>query len=66
MCIDVNKTYTAKIEVQTAGEGTAKPVPGAFTIKLDPKAAPITVNNFVFLAACTLTASPSIASWPGL
>lgn len=39
-CIDVNKTYTATM-VTTAG---------TMTIKLYPKAAPLTVNNFVFLA----------------
>jgi cyclophilin family peptidyl-prolyl cis-trans isomerase len=38
--IDPTKTYTATV-VTTAG---------TFTIALDPKTAPITVNNFVFLA----------------
>jgi cyclophilin family peptidyl-prolyl cis-trans isomerase len=40
MTIDASKTYTAKV-VTTAG---------TFTIALDPKAAPVTVNSFVFLA----------------
>jgi cyclophilin family peptidyl-prolyl cis-trans isomerase len=40
MTIDTSKTYTATV-VTTAG---------TFTIGLDAKAAPITVNNFVFLA----------------
>src|SRR6202042_3336847 len=40
MTIDTSKTYTAKV-VTTAG---------TFTIGLDPKAAPVTVNSFVFLA----------------
>jgi peptidyl-prolyl cis-trans isomerase B (cyclophilin B) len=40
MTIDTSKTYTATI-------ATAK---GEFEIALDPKAAPRTVNNFVFLA----------------
>jgi cyclophilin family peptidyl-prolyl cis-trans isomerase len=40
MTIDKSKTYTAKV-VTTAG---------TFTISLDPKAAPATVNSFVFLA----------------
>lgn len=40
MCIDVNKTYTASV-------ATTK---GTFSIALDPKAAPNTVNNFVVLA----------------
>ena len=40
MCIDVTKTYTAKVE-------TTK---GDFTIALDATKAPKTVNNFVFLA----------------
>jgi cyclophilin family peptidyl-prolyl cis-trans isomerase len=40
MTIDTSKTYTAKV-VTTAG---------TFTIGLDTKAAPITVNSFVFLA----------------
>jgi cyclophilin family peptidyl-prolyl cis-trans isomerase len=40
MTIDPTKTYTATV-VTTAG---------TFTIALDPKAAPVTVNNFVFLA----------------
>jgi cyclophilin family peptidyl-prolyl cis-trans isomerase len=39
-CIDVDATYVAKVE-------TSK---GTFEITLDPKAAPKTVNNFVFLA----------------
>ncbi len=39
-CIDVNKTYTAAFETSA----------GPFTAKLDPKSAPIAVNNFVFLA----------------
>jgi cyclophilin family peptidyl-prolyl cis-trans isomerase len=40
MTIDTSKTYTAKV-VTTAG---------TFTIGLDPKTAPETVNSFVFLA----------------
>jgi peptidyl-prolyl cis-trans isomerase B (cyclophilin B) len=40
MTIDVNKTYTAKLNTDQ----------GSFTIKLLPHAAPSTVNNFVFLA----------------
>ena len=40
MSIDVNKTYTARLN-------TAK---GTVTIQLNPKAAPVTVNNFVCLA----------------
>ena len=40
MTIDVNKTYSAKLN-------TAR---GPFTIKLSPHAAPSTVNNFVYLA----------------
>ncbi len=40
MTIDPSKTYTATV-VTTAG---------TFTIALDPKTAPVTVNNFVFLA----------------
>jgi peptidyl-prolyl cis-trans isomerase B (cyclophilin B) len=40
MTIDVNKTYTARLN-------TAR---GSFTIKLNPHAAPATVNNFVYLA----------------
>ena len=40
MCIDASKTYTAKVTTNK----------GAFTITLDPKAAPNTVNNFVVLA----------------
>jgi cyclophilin family peptidyl-prolyl cis-trans isomerase len=40
MTIDPTKTYTATV-VTTAG---------TFTVDLDPKAAPTTVNNFVFLA----------------
>ena len=39
-CIDVNKPYTAAFETSA----------GPFTAKLDPKSAPIAVNNFVFLA----------------
>ena len=38
--IDVNKSYTARLN-------TAR---GSFTIKLNPHAAPSTVNNFVYLA----------------
>ena len=41
MCIDVNRHYTAAIM-------TSK---GLLELKLDPKAAPHTVNNFVVLAA---------------
>jgi cyclophilin family peptidyl-prolyl cis-trans isomerase len=40
MTIDASKTYTATI-------ATPK---GTITLSLDPKAAPVTVNNFVFLA----------------
>ena len=40
MAIDVNKVYTARMN-------TSK---GSFTINLNPKAAPKTVNNFVCLA----------------
>jgi peptidylprolyl isomerase/peptidyl-prolyl cis-trans isomerase B (cyclophilin B) len=40
MCIDVNRTYVAEM---TTGKGR-------FTITLDAKAAPKTVNNFVVLA----------------
>jgi cyclophilin family peptidyl-prolyl cis-trans isomerase len=40
MTIDPTKTYTATV-VTTAG---------TFTMALDPKTAPVTVNNFVFLA----------------
>ncbi len=40
MCIDVAKRYTAEV-------ATSK---GSFTLSLDPKRAPKTVNNFVFLA----------------
>ncbi|MGH9068436.1 MAG: peptidylprolyl isomerase [Acidimicrobiales bacterium] len=39
-CIDVNKTYQAKVTTDV----------GSFTISLLPKYAPMTVNNFVFLA----------------
>jgi len=40
MTIDPSKTYTATVTTDV----------GSFTIQLDPKAAPKTVNNFVFLA----------------
>jgi cyclophilin family peptidyl-prolyl cis-trans isomerase len=40
MTIDVNRAYTAKL---TTGKG-------AFTIALNPKAAPATVNNFVCIS----------------
>jgi cyclophilin family peptidyl-prolyl cis-trans isomerase len=40
MTIDVNKTYTARLTTDR----------GPFTIKLNPHAAPSTVNNFVYLA----------------
>ena len=40
MTIDTSKTYTA----------TVKTTAGTFAIALDAKAAPMTVNNFVFLA----------------
>ena len=40
MCIDVAKSYTAAFETSA----------GPFTAKLDPKSAPLAVNNFVFLA----------------
>jgi cyclophilin family peptidyl-prolyl cis-trans isomerase len=39
-CIDVNKTYTAAVQTDA----------GTFDIKLLTKDAPVTVNNFVFLA----------------
>jgi peptidyl-prolyl cis-trans isomerase B (cyclophilin B) len=39
-CIDVAKTYTAEVTTNN----------GAYTIALDPGAAPLTVNNFVVLA----------------
>jgi cyclophilin family peptidyl-prolyl cis-trans isomerase len=39
-CIDVSKAYTATVTTDI----------GSFTIKLLPKDAPVTVNNFVFLA----------------
>jgi cyclophilin family peptidyl-prolyl cis-trans isomerase len=39
-CIDVNKTYTATVTTDV----------GVITIQLLPKYAPLTVNNFVFLA----------------
>ncbi len=40
MTIDTSKSYTATVVTTT----------GTFTVALDAKAAPITVNNFVFLA----------------
>jgi cyclophilin family peptidyl-prolyl cis-trans isomerase len=40
MTIDASKTYTATVKTTT----------GTFEITLDPKSAPQTVNNFVFLA----------------
>jgi peptidyl-prolyl cis-trans isomerase B (cyclophilin B) len=40
MTIDTSKTYTA----------TVKTTAGTFVITLDPKTAPVTTNNFVFLA----------------
>ena len=40
MTIDTAKTYTATVKTTT----------GTFTIALDAKAAPVTVNSFVFLA----------------
>jgi cyclophilin family peptidyl-prolyl cis-trans isomerase len=40
MAIDTSKTYSAKVTTDI----------GSFVIELDPKDAPITVNNFVFLA----------------
>lgn len=39
-CIDVNKTYTATVKTDI----------GSFAIQLLPKDAPVTVNNFLFLA----------------
>ncbi|HET6965726.1 MAG TPA: peptidylprolyl isomerase [Acidimicrobiales bacterium] len=39
-CIDVSKTYTATVQTDA----------GSFAVKLLPKDAPVTVNNFVFLA----------------
>ena len=39
-CIDQNKTYTALVETSA----------GSFTVALDPKTAPHTVNNFVVLS----------------
>ena len=44
MCIDPAKTYTAAVETNK----------GNFTIELDPKAAPKTVNNFVVLSLVPL------------
>src|SRR3954469_24501922 len=41
MCIDPTKTYTATMQTSQGGP---------ITIALDPKQAPKTVNNFVFLA----------------
>ena len=41
MAIDTNKTYTATIEMEKGGE---------IAIRLFAKQAPVTVNNFVFLA----------------
>ena len=41
MMIDPDKSYTATFQMQKGGE---------FTIELYPKEAPVTVNNFVFLA----------------
>ena len=40
MCITTGKTYSATVETDA----------GTFTVALDAKAAPKTVNNFVFLA----------------
>ena len=40
MCIDPSKKYTADVETNF----------GSFTVELDPKAAPNTVNNFVVLS----------------
>jgi peptidyl-prolyl cis-trans isomerase B (cyclophilin B) len=40
MCIDLAKTYRATVRTPR----------GAFTILLDPRSAPVTVNNFVVLA----------------
>ena len=40
MCVDASKSYTA----------TVKTTKGSFTVALDAKKAPKTVNNFVFLA----------------
>ncbi len=40
MTIDTSKTYTATVTTDV----------GSFTIQLDPAAAPLAVNNFVFLA----------------
>lgn len=40
MCIDAAKSYVAKVETDA----------GTFTVALDPKKAPKTVNNFVVLA----------------
>jgi cyclophilin family peptidyl-prolyl cis-trans isomerase len=39
-CLDTSKTYTATIKTDA----------GSFTVQLLPKYAPMTVNNFVFLA----------------
>ena len=39
-CLDTTKTYTATVKTDA----------GSFTVKLLPKYAPVTVNNFVFLA----------------
>ena len=40
MCIDQSKTYTATVETDV----------GSFVVELFPERAPVTVNNFVFLA----------------
>jgi cyclophilin family peptidyl-prolyl cis-trans isomerase len=40
LCVDAKKTYTASVQTNK----------GSFTIALDPKKAPATVNNFVVLA----------------
>jgi cyclophilin family peptidyl-prolyl cis-trans isomerase len=40
LCIDPSKTYVARVQTEK----------GTFTISLDAKGAPATVNNFVFLA----------------
>ena len=40
MCIDTSKSYTAVVETDV----------GTFSVELFPERAPVTVNNFVFLA----------------
>ena len=56
MTIDTSKNYTA----------TVKTTAGTFTIALDAKNAPITVNNFVFLADKLLPLRDLPPGHPGL